>query len=59
MTNRPGSHLSCRQSFTGPDTRRAVSREEAVVALGESDIEPCQICNPQTGLQAVEQRLVR
>ncbi|MFJ8856434.1 DUF6233 domain-containing protein [Streptomyces sp. NPDC102437] len=28
-----------------------ISREDAMTALGEPDIEPCQICNPQTGLQ--------
>ncbi|WSX34132.1 DUF6233 domain-containing protein (plasmid) [Streptomyces sp. NBC_00984] len=28
-----------------------ISREDAMIALEEPDIELCQICNPQTGLQ--------
>ncbi|MEU5416600.1 DUF6233 domain-containing protein [Streptomyces clavifer] len=28
-----------------------ISRDEAVIALAEPDIEACQVCNPQTGMQ--------
>ncbi|WST27792.1 DUF6233 domain-containing protein [Streptomyces sp. NBC_01166] len=27
-----------------------MSREDAMVALDEPDIEPCQVCRPDTGL---------
>ncbi len=27
-----------------------ISREDAMVALAQPDIEPCEVCRPQTGL---------
>ncbi|MFI6896696.1 DUF6233 domain-containing protein [Streptomyces sp. NPDC050256] len=27
-----------------------ISREDALVALSETDIEPCEVCQPDTGL---------
>ncbi|WP_405658205.1 DUF6233 domain-containing protein [Streptomyces sp. NBC_01166] len=33
-----------------PDQVGLMSREDAMVALDEPDIEPCQVCRPDTGL---------
>ncbi|MEU0132413.1 DUF6233 domain-containing protein [Streptomyces sp. NPDC006289] len=35
---------------TYPDQVGLVSREDAMVAPADADIEPCDICRPQTGL---------
>ncbi|MEV0874770.1 DUF6233 domain-containing protein [Streptomyces sp. NPDC006682] len=35
---------------TYPDQVGLISREDAMVALAEPDIEPCEVCQPQTGL---------
>ncbi|WP_329043005.1 DUF6233 domain-containing protein [Streptomyces sp. NBC_00178] len=35
---------------TYPDQIGLISREDATVALADPDIEPCQVCRPQTGL---------
>ncbi|MFE2454560.1 DUF6233 domain-containing protein [[Kitasatospora] papulosa] len=35
---------------TYPDHVGLISREDSMVALAEPDIEPCEVCRPQTGL---------
>lgn len=35
---------------TYPDQVGLISREDAMVALAQPDIEPCDVCRPQTGL---------
>ncbi|MFD4899149.1 DUF6233 domain-containing protein [Streptomyces sp. NPDC058411] len=42
--------LHCGGCATYPDQVGLISREDAMVALAEPDIEPCQICRPYTGL---------
>ncbi|WP_408907059.1 DUF6233 domain-containing protein [Streptomyces atratus] len=36
-----------------PNEMGFISREDAVIALGDPDIEACQICSPETGLLRV------
>nr|WP_308427528.1 DUF6233 domain-containing protein [Streptomyces atratus] len=36
-----------------PNEMGFISREDAVIALGDPDIEACQICSPETGLLQV------